>query len=500
MKMKIRAFISIFIMIFFLNGCVNLNMDTREKISKPNNKSIPISGVWSVISYIGQNSEIKKGLGEKKIHKIEFSPDFVRIGKDVCYNPIFKIKTVKTNQYLIYAYNKTKEELGIDKDEINIISITSGEKHFYDVIYIDSNNAIIHAFNSFINIKKESSEVEENIKDASNEKSKVFKEEKKNNKKPLKSTVYIGLRGEGSTELGRNTSNIKKVTTSKYKTIAINTKDKEVKEIIEVQDLVIPRMTGFWSLSPDRRVINDAFIEGFSPYIIEDRRHIDKDLNVNPENLIPILKDQSMVCNINFISNDYVGIEYGIGKDPSNINKNRFAVFPLDNLKKGPLKVYDIFKEQEPEDFSNIEDEFLSKEMIAREENFSLLRKNGHWIAVGRAEDKKNEHKYEDYILNLVPTNGIMNYDELCVSWNDIKSKVPDAVDAFTSPNKDILIIINKKSLMVYSLTNEDISKKPIEVISMEDNEKVVMIEWAVGEYAEKWKKMSEYMGTKVSN
>lgn len=500
MKIKIKVFISIFIMIFFFSGCINLNIDTREKICKPNNESIPISGVWTVVSYKEENNEVKKNLGENKVNKVDFSPGFVRIGREVCSNPVFKIKTVKTNQYLIYAYNKTKEELGIVKDEIDIISITSGEKHFYDVIYIDSNNAIIHAFNSFINIRKETSEVKQGKEDLSKKNYKVSKEETTNSKKTLKSTVYIGLKSNIESEV-ENGNKLKKVTLSTYKTIAINTKGNEVKEVVKVPDLLVPRMTGFWILYPTSNVINNNFIETLIPYIIEDKRHINNDdLSNNIENLIPLLKGQSMIYNINFISNDYVGIEYGVGKDPSNIKKNRFAVFPLDNLKKGPLKVYDVFKGQKQKYFNNINEEFMSKQMIAKEDNFSLIRKNGHWIAVGRAEDRKDHYKYEDYILNIIPTNGIINYDELCVSWNDIKGKVPDAVDAFTSPNKDILIILDKKNLLVYSIIDNEISNKPIEIITLGNNEKVVMIEWAVGEYAEKWKKTSEYLGTKLLN
>ncbi len=55
-----------------------------------------------------------------------------------------------------------------------------------------------------------------------------------------------------------------------------------------------------------------------------------------------------------------------------------------------------------------------------------------------------------------------MNYDDLQLSWNSVKSKIPNALDAYTSPNKDIAIITTEKELYVYTIDNGKLSNKAI--------------------------------------
>ena len=66
------------------------------------------------------------------------------------------------------------------------------------------------------------------------------------------------------------------------------------------------------------------------------------------------------------------------------------------------------------------------------EQNFGLTRKNGHWYLRGRiiyAYRDTNNSSYMDFNVNLIPPAKLIFYDTLCLSWQYIKDRVPDAVE-----------------------------------------------------------------------
>ena len=78
-------------------------------------------------------------------------------------------------------------------------------------------------------------------------------------------------------------------------------------------------------------------------------------------------------------------------------------------------------------------------------------------------------------------------YDRLFTSWQGIKNQVPSAVDAISSPNKNMAIIKTKSSLYAYKIVDGKMSESPDLTISLNDDEEIVMAEWAMGEYVGYW-------------
>ena len=78
-------------------------------------------------------------------------------------------------------------------------------------------------------------------------------------------------------------------------------------------------------------------------------------------------------------------------------------------------------------------------------------------------------------------------YDRLFTSWQGIKNQVPSAVDAISSPNKNMAIIKTKSNLYAYRIVNGKMSESPELTISLNDDEEIVMAEWAMAEYVGYW-------------
>src|SRR3712207_9057412 len=100
LRNKVLIFLLISIFLTLLSGCsTNIELSEKEKILAPSNEKIPITGIWKIESYKNWNSKItEKELKRILKNQIEFNEDVVRVGKEVCNNPQFKIKTVDADQ------------------------------------------------------------------------------------------------------------------------------------------------------------------------------------------------------------------------------------------------------------------------------------------------------------------------------------------------------------------------------------------------------------------
>ena len=75
----------------------------------------------------------------------------------------------------------------------------------------------------------------------------------------------------------------------------------------------------------------------------------------------------------------------------------------------------------------------------------------------------------------------------MSIPWKTLKSEIPFLVDAFTSPDGTLAIIVVEDELLIYSIANGMLSDSPLKRIELKDGEKVVMAEWCNKEYVDKW-------------
>jgi hypothetical protein len=84
----------------------------------------------------------------------------------------------------------------------------------------------------------------------------------------------------------------------------------------------------------------------------------------------------------------------------------------------------------------------------------------------------------------------VVRDDPLALSWEDIKSLVPTATDAFTSQAKDVVAIVSPGSIELYPYRIAKADMKPLSV-SIHSNESVVMVQWATEQkYIDNWIRM----------
>ncbi|RKP57012.1 hypothetical protein D7Z26_03215 [Cohnella endophytica] len=87
-------------------------------------------------------------------------------------------------------------------------------------------------------------------------------------------------------------------------------------------------------------------------------------------------------------------------------------------------------------------------------------------------------------------TDNIVKDKPLAISWDKVVKLEPTAVDAYTSQDQDVVVIVTPTSIKLYPYQLPKSEMKPVD-IELGSNESVVMVQWATKQsYVENWKTM----------
>jgi len=209
--------------------------------------------------------------------------------------------------------------------------------------------------------------------------------------------------------------------------------------------------------------------------------------------------------SINFVGNDYVcyerDIEIGAKVDSKSSADHSLEVVPLDTIYTGsevPIVASKVLGEKGLEGLNSGAKSYLrtipEKDRNLLKDtplptNFGIFRKNGKWLLRGRlnfsSPSVKNE--YADFNVPIEAPGNLVNYDSLFPSWEVIKQKVPSAVDGYTSPNKDIVVVLTKSKLLVYAIKDNILGEDPLGELQLKNSEVSVMAQWATDDYVKIW-------------
>lgn len=496
MKRLILIFISILIL-FSITACEYTNFDTSEKIVAPNNSLPPISGKWEIDNYkiVNQNSLTEDEINDIVKNEALFHEKVVVIGKELCLSPTYKLKNVNTLDYLLYQYKINPDFLNIKSKKIQVISMTCEEQYYYEFIKETDDKMIVNIDGVFFHMNKISDDIEDEILDKYLDSGANFtKGENIKNDEVLRSGILLGLKysdeNKSKGELLRYN----------YRTIWICSIDKKIDKIYETDDLFVPRKTGFWKVGISEVEFEDSIKDLVYAHPLK------KNISIFQDNgTLPLEFKGNIVESINYIGNDYVSIE---SIEQGVKDKRILKVLPLDNIRNdNPIKISDIAGESGKKAFYEGANRYFSTDHKLKnnyvdikpdEKNFGLVRRNGHWVFKGRINySEENKDSYGDFNVKTIPPKELVNYDELAVSWNAVKLRVPQALDVFTSPNEDIAVIIAHNNIQIYTIDNGELSIEPIRKINLYPGEKVVMNEWATGKYIYTWEE--EFLKNMVS-
>lgn len=504
MKSKLSLII-ILLLSIFITGCNSMGVQGGDVISSPKNKKIPIKGTWKITKYKIVNDKIanKTSLDDMIGKEAKFGQDIALFHEEEAINPQYKIRKSTSSYYFIYFYKVNPKNLGINMDLIDIITIYSSDNLFYEFIRIDDSTGLMYMEGAFLYLTKTSDEEPKNNNSGFNDKLNNSIQSQK-----AASGVLIGLKKE------RETTNNKKQQ-SDYRTLWISSENSNFDYIYEMPNLVIPRGKGFWNVEVKKNGENNLVKETIVAYpIFQDNgtpKNQGDEQNINTqENQNIIGNEKNRIINIMFAGNDYLTAEI-IDSSKGNPSIPHIRTIPLDNvtLEEG-IKISDIIGQAGKISMDQSATTALTSvnkelrdilEESPRENSFTVSRRNGHWILKGKINSPSAEYsdKYLDFDINMIPPSKLVNYDQLYVSWGKIKERVPEAIDAYTSPNQEFALIILDSQILVYKIKKGELWEVPVRSINIDSKEKVVMAQWAKGDEVQKWYKVVKEIGKIVN-
>lgn len=509
---QIKIFFLIIISIFTVTliGCSSNSLSNTAKILPPQNSNMPLIGVWVTDKYFpspSSSSDTSK-INTKMGNIVSFNTNSINFYNTVCEHPKYKIKTVNSENYFVGNYSVSPQTLGITKSNVQILTITCNENFLASFTILDDNTILTYIDGIFYRLSKNDQLSHANINKNNvldteltiDKNSETHSVEIKENPKPLiesnileefNSGILLGLKSYKDTSY--NNIVIKQ---PEYRTLWINFIGDSVHRVQYLPFILAPRPNGFWKIGTLRNISETSIIDLLYAYPILKTSKINSGINeLSSYNLIDITYVGS-----DYISLDLSKIENFKSKNP--IYKNSILqIQPLDTLtcdNSSSISLDKLMGEQGINAIKQGAATFLNSlnyterkklESIPKSNNFGIIRKDGKWILVGRLNASSNNDKntFKDFNIPIMTPKELVRYDSLHPTWDVIKKRVPNALDAYSPPNEKFVIVLTKSKILIYTVTNNILAKNPLKSIPLKDNESVVMSQWATGKYVKNW-------------
>lgn len=261
----------------------------------------------------------------------------------------------------------------------------------------------------------------------------------------------------------------------------------------EGRGLMVARNTGFWQVD----AVRVTYSEFDDEYIVAGP--VGKEVKLS----VPVAYDgieyRDSTSEILFVSGKYVAVKewnamYGHGAMHP-IAMNGLRVYSLDDL-SAPLSINKVLGAEVLPAFNRGAATYYAasrREGLANEANvlnWAVERGSGEWVLKGLLGYTFEVYK-EVYGIFDVPfraPSSLVEYDALQPPWRVIKTKLPHALDAFSSPRGNLLVVLVPGKLLFYSRPSEDSLGALSGQREIAQSSRAVVTQWAVGSYVEKWK------------
>ncbi|WP_461207132.1 hypothetical protein [Clostridium sp. DL1XJH146] len=512
--MKYKKFLQYILLIIILIlssvSCSYAPNMEKSDIVAPSYGENPLIGNWKVTNVVSPNtfSDDKDSLLNWLGAEVYFTEQEALINGFQYINPNYKIKTVNANEYFLNTYNVAAKSLAIEDDELKVITISVNQTFLNNFVIISEDYMVTYFDNLFIFLEKSTTLNNENVVTDDISKSLNIDSANSNNVSDENTTVESGILlsfkhyEQKDYEIPYSTN--EETYEPAYRTIWIDFNGAYVKSIKELPYILLPRLSGFWKISTER-TINTTDTENYiedslfaSPIGIEIK---------NPETnyVYPDNNKFSSLLDIYFVGNDYISIEYNGTGFSSSQNRsykyNSLRVLPIDtiyNFNETPVPITELMGavgeealQQGAISFLNSirEDERNAYENIPDNLSFGVERSEGKWTLIGRLNNSTSASKglFNDFEIPTIPPKELVGYDYLYTSWNVIKEDFPDAIDAFVSPNKNFIVIMQQNKLEGYKISDGIIQSKKLFTFDLLEDEIPIMSQWSTGSYVNKW-------------
>lgn len=478
MSRVLLVFLTIFIL---FTGC------TSESIDKEANKVFDFIGVWRIDSVEDLDYKNKNGesnfdylLGEE----IKIGSDRISIIDNNRNNINYKLKVVGKDYTLFYENGLNMGSFMNGRETVDLISVID-RNQIIGEFFLNSENKMVLLYKScLIRLSRVSEEVIFDDYDFSSNKGDDFKDDQLN----FTEGVMLGIKTPRKKKSDNSYSD------ERYRTLWISHNNWNINNVYEKEDIIFPRLNGIWKLRVQKNETNEFMYDEFKVSMYDEFKEGKEDFSIKKQ------LNKSELKSIKFVGNDYIAIEKYEGTDFKG-NYPIYQILPVSNIniEKG-LRIDEIFDSNEKEKFlSQYKNEInnLSKEKLDNlntnnidYDNIAIERRSGRWMFVANLLPNDMSESGVNIKIPILPDSRFINYNSLYISWKALKRQLGLFKDVFISPLNKIAIIQFDEYISIYKIENDILIAEPLVMIPIEENEEIIMAEWAAGTYVNQWEKV----------
>ncbi len=471
-------------LLLFLTGCQLGLGEAKQTVIPPERIGVSIEGLYAFDSLFSLEGE--KFIDESGFRKFgaQFNLSQAKVGLEEINSPTYVGKLVNSYDYFLEKYRINPSELEITQERIEVVSISTSDKQFYDVFRLDDDEIAIIKGSNLIKLHRAKEGEIINFSGSDNGFGSIDNSDDSYSYEP-RAGVLLGLKGKRDSVTGN----------SAYRTLWI-TNDGELQDVYEVDDILFPRKE-FWTLKviPSSEDNDKESLE--IKAITGPLKEVDQEFTQEYD---------GQAFDLTFVGNNYISLLIKNDKfDFSNQapqamtvsldNKNIFTPVMVGDLIGPPAEAAFRFSLEESlgsEVLEGMDDEAFNK----FNSNFILKRHHGNWRMESRIT-------LDEKILRIPvaykPTENVVTYDDLPISWQEIKRKIPQAQDAFCAPGKSFLLVRTSKYLAMYGIDgNNNLTEAPLQRIEIDETDEIIMAEWARGDFVHRWTDVVAKIGQRI--
>nr|WP_276939111.1 hypothetical protein [Helcococcus sueciensis] len=491
-KIKILLLLSICLI---LVSCVNDN--SKEEIDSSNNISIPdndldIEGIWKFTKdyNISELSDEKLNINEifisRKVSKFETA--FI-------LNPSISSRYVNLTSYLTNKVAKLPEDfnekLEISEDMVKVYKISDNLSSSFEFVDIGKGRLLTIYLRKIIIFEKNSELTENEIEN----KYKELSELRQNSTDVANNEFGLAI----SFRVRDNSVN-EYIKYDYYTYFFKKTKDDVFPKILKVRDIVIPKTTGLWTIN--QSIVEDETNMITNYRLSANQTFIEDDLKVNniQDNFLRVIDyvNQGFIAVTNYVDTGKSLAEsysiYNIHELASNKPLNANEIAGNDGN-----RIYQTA-------FKEVSNQIISNELInitalsPNTRNIGIEREKMSWKFISNLDVEINSATgarfTKQFDLNFSPIINIAQIPANNITWRDIISRKPGAIDATVAPNSTYVLVQNVNSIEIFPIIYNFIGNKALFAIQNVDDYEMVSVNWIQNEnidgYYEEYNKLDK--------
>lgn len=458
----------ILILVACTNDISNIREEYSNTISKPEGK-LEIGGIWKNTKVY----EFGKGITQSSENSDEMflSKKVFNFNDTYILNPNISSRYVNYFSYMRPKISDVPEEFMIEKDTTVVYKFSDNISFSQEFVEIDENKIITIYLGKIFLYEKQS-----DLSDDIIEKKYAEVTSLTNGKGGVKNNNF----GLAISFRERNTNISDNISYNYYTYYMKKASDDDKAIILKVNDIIIPNTSGLLTVK------NTQVIDG---------ENVNYNLSINPtflndETKANILTD-SIYRRIDYVNPNYIAFtkfnystnsvseSYGI-HDINNLSKNE----PLSATNIAGNSGNEIYLTSYKENINLISsrDDVNVLEFNPNTSNIGMKRYANGWKFVSAIDQQLNNKTssriFRPFDLNFSPVINIGQSDRTTFAWRQIIGRIPGAIDASVSTDRNYILVQSNNSIQMYPVYYNYIGNKPLFTIQNVNNYEIVMIQW----------------------